>query len=348
MCLNHGETNPNTGRPDHACGAYYSESDNTGCKIHPGYRVNGVFTCCKREGGEGCQESTHKTALWPDEKAKLYFYPKVLYNPGLRNLDKKKKPASENFIGIQICSSGLFKAIKPYPDLKSKLALLELKKEKEKTELKYCLNWACGKQFLDIPEKNTSKSCLCHPGKYDHGATGIKMKSYLEEIILPWKERKSVLWEPQWTCCRKAWGEPGCKLMKHRGLFTEEVENAKLRPYKWPDARAKMYFKKVVTDKWKETIKQYTFSPQVIKKTLTITAWNLSSLVELCDKLKLYLLLINEKPDYHMKFNDVATSTGTINYFLDKNNKVIPEKFLKWWFDDYEDIFNEMVKAEKH
>lgn len=346
LCVNHGEPNPNTGRPDHACGAYYLESESSGCKIHPGFKNNGRFTCCGKEGGDGCQETSHKSATWPDEKAKLFFYPKILNNPGLRSYDKKTKSSNTNLIGNQICNSGLFKNIKPYPDPRTKHDILLRKREKEKTDLKYCMNWACGKLFKDIPEENKNKSCLCHPGKYDHGCTGIKLSNYTYEISLPWKERKSVLWEPHWTCCRKGWNEPGCRRMKHKGLFTEEVENAKLRPYKWPDVRAKLYFNKIVSDRWKETIKQYIYPSSVVKKILSTGSWSVSNLPDLCDKLKLYLLLINEKPDYHMKFNDVVTSSYSINYFLEKNGNINPTKFMKWWFEDYQDIMNELMKKD--
>lgn len=167
------------------------------------------------------------------------------------------------------------------------------------------------------------------------------------EIGLPWKERKSVLWEPQWTCCRKSWESPGCKLMRHRGIFTEELESSKIRPYTWPDIRAKLYFKKIVTDKWKANIQQYIYSPNYIKKILNSSSWSKSSLPELCDKLKLYFILIDEKPDYHMKFNDVVASNNSIYYFLDKSENINKEKFLKWWFMDYEEIMEEMMPKEK-
>jgi hypothetical protein len=222
-----------------------------------------------------------------------------------------------------------------------------LKQEKEKTELKYCLNWACGKKFKDIDEENTNKICRCHPGKFDHGSTGIKMSNYLMEMGLNPKDRKHVLWEPHWTCCIANWGEPGCKLMKHRGIFIDQLEGSNLRPYHWPDHRAKLYFSKTVSDKWKQTIKQYTLSEYAVKKILKKENWSSSQLPELMDKLKLYFILICEKPDYQLKFNDVINSSNTVNYFLDKNGNVNKEKFLKWWFNDYEEICNEMIVAEK-
>jgi len=340
LCLNIGEQNPNTGRPNSACGVYYKEGDSSGCQIHPGYLKGKRFTCCGREG-QGCLESSHSTAYWPDEKAKLYFYPKIMKNPGLFSHDKKKE-SSENLIGSQICKSGLFKASKPYNNPRTKYDLLILKREKEKTDFKICLNWGCGRQFKDVEEENLQNSCRCHPGKYDHGSTGTKMRNYISEMKLPPNERKTILYEPHWTCCRGQWESLGCRMMNHRGVFKDEYEEKKLRPYNWPDIRAKLYFEKVISDKWKESLKRYIYSYQKVKKIFQMreSGWYLNNLPDLCDALKLYLVLINEKPDYHMKFNDVVTNSGTISYF--EGNLIKLDKFLKWWFSDYVDLLNEI------
>lgn len=260
---------------------------------------------------------------------------------------KKKEKTTENLVAKQICFAGVFKEIKPYVDPSTKHSLLKMKLEKEKTEFKFCMNWACGKKFLDNPEENTIKSCKCHPGKYDHGATGMKMVDYLMEIVMPPKDRKTILWEPHWTCCRKGWDSPGCRTMKHKGLFVEEVEQGKLRPYHWPDFRAKLYFGKVVSDRWKEHIKKYMYSEDQVRSILSKNSWSSSDIAKLCDQLRLYLVLINEKPDYHLKFNDVATKSGTVNYFYDNNDNVKKEEFIKWWFGSYEEIANECVKIGK-
>lgn len=344
LCTNIGEQNTQTGRPDSACGVYFKESETSGCKIHPGSLVNKRFTCCGRQGGYGCQDGSHQTAHWPDEKAKLYFYPKLPDNPGLRNFGKKKETEVVNPVAVQICKAGLFKNVKPYTNPRTKHDLLMLKREKEKTEMKYCLNWACGMKFIDTEEENTNKSCLCHPGKYDHGSTGTKMNDYISEMRLKPNERKSVLWEPHWTCCRGRWEDKGCKLMKHRGLFVEEVESKGLRTFVWPDIRAKLYFGKVVSDKWKQSLDKYTYSIGQVKKIFSSRDWSLNNLPDLCDQLKLYLILITERPDYHLKFNDVVSQSGSMGYFEGSSIKL--EKFLKWWFGDYADIIQEMTEIQ--
>ena len=353
LCTNIGEQNPKTGRPDSACGVYYTEGDNSVCQIHPGHLKKSGFTCCGNEG-LGCQEGSHTTHNWPDEKAKLYFYPKLLNNPGLVDHDKKKKKGLTNPIAEQICKSGLFKAIKPYSNVKSKLELLNLKHEKEKTENKICLNWGCNQAFRDTNDLNTKISCKCHPGKFDHGSTGTRMESYMREIKLSINERKTALWEPHWTCCRKEWDHPGCKLTYHKGRFPEDVEANNLRPYVWPDIRAKLLFEKAVSDKWMENIQKYFYSEGKIKRIFEKKAGSETqtySLPSLCDEMKLYLILINEKPDYHLKFNDVVYQNNSLEFF--PGGRVTLDRFMKWWFSDYAeiiDLINEekAEKTEKH
>jgi len=70
-------------------------------------------------------------------------------------------------------------------------------------------------------------------------------------------------------------------------------------------------------------------------------------LFDLCDKLRLYLLVVNDKIDYTLKFMDVATQTNSIAFFSDSSNNVDPSKFMTWWFEDYENIINAIMTPEK-
>ena len=114
LCLNYGELNPVTKRPDSACGKYFLEGFESGCFYHTGYLKKGNFTCC---GGDkeskGCFEDKHKTKKYPDIKAKLYFYPKPIINPGIKYkiTDKKEEPNQQINIGEQICKCDYFKKI---------------------------------------------------------------------------------------------------------------------------------------------------------------------------------------------------------------------------------------------
>ena len=118
LCLNYGELNPTTKRPDSACGKYFLEGCESGCFYHTGYLKKGIFTCC---GGDreskGCFEDKHQTKKYPDTKAKLYFYPKPIINPGIKYkiTDKKEEPSQQFNIGEQICKCDYFKKISvPY------------------------------------------------------------------------------------------------------------------------------------------------------------------------------------------------------------------------------------------
>lgn len=46
---------------------------------------------------------------------------------------------------------------------------------------------------------------------------------------------------------------------------------------------------------------------------------------------------------------DVATQSNSIAFFSDSSFNVDPAKFLVWWFEDYENIINEIVeKGDKN
>lgn len=209
LCLNHGEVNPNTGKPDSSCGNFYTaESDQ--CSIHSGYITRkGEWSCCGKDKAnmEGCREGKHETSSWPDEKAKLYFYPKALVNPGLKwNEDPKQKDT----VSKQICRCDYFKPIKPYDNPQTRLELLKMKREKEKDEPRYCQRWGCETFYKET--ENTEKVCLCHPGRWDHGSTGTKMVSFISEMaVMDPKSltRQTILWKPHWTCCRGTWESKG-------------------------------------------------------------------------------------------------------------------------------------------
>jgi hypothetical protein len=214
LCLNHGKPNPKTNKPDSACGTYFtSATAGENCKIHDGFinPKNNRWTCCDKDKDilEGCSGETHKSMDWPEEDAKLYFYPKPVNNPGIRAQTAGDKKQSINPISRLVAKCDFFKPTQPYENYGSKLELMKLKKEREKEEVRVCLNWACGKNFKDV--ENTDKSCLYHSGKWDHGSTGTKMVEFIKEMRVDPKNlpKRTILWSPHWTCCRKGWGEKG-------------------------------------------------------------------------------------------------------------------------------------------
>ena len=114
LCLNYGELNPLTKRPDSACGKYFLAGNEGGCCYHSGYLKKGVFTCCGGEkDSKGCFNDNHSTKKYPDPKAKLYFYPKPVINPGIKNKinDKNDEPNQQFNIGNLICKCDYFKKI---------------------------------------------------------------------------------------------------------------------------------------------------------------------------------------------------------------------------------------------
>ena len=114
LCLNYGEINPVTKRPDSACGKYFLLGSEDGCYYHSGYLKKGIFTCCGGDkNSKGCFNDKHSTEKYPNVKAKLNFYPKPIINPGIKNkiTDKKDEPNQEFNIGELICKCSYFKKI---------------------------------------------------------------------------------------------------------------------------------------------------------------------------------------------------------------------------------------------
>ena len=118
LCLNYGEINPITKRPDSACGKYFLVGNESGCCYHSGYLKKGIFTCCGGDkDSKGCFCGNHSTKKYPDNQAKLYFYPKPVINPGIKYKinDKKEEPNQQFNIGELICKCDYFKKISvPY------------------------------------------------------------------------------------------------------------------------------------------------------------------------------------------------------------------------------------------
>ena len=75
---------------------------------------------------------------------------------------------------------------------------------------------------------------------------------------------------------------------------------------------------------WRNTLKQYNYDRKKVEKIckkfwkLNNNEINIKKLPELCDELKLYLLVVNDKADFSMKFNDIVYQKGTIIYFIEK------------------------------
>jgi hypothetical protein len=72
-----------------------------------------------------------------------------------------------------------------------------------------------------------------------------------------------------------------------------------------------------------------------------------SDLPPLCDQLRLYLLVVSDNVEYQLKFMDIVKEENSVSYFVE-NNFCNMKKFLKWWFESYEKIIEEVyVSAPK-
>ena len=127
--MNVGGRNPKTHKPDFGCGKLFTKDKEGECKIHPGYLEDGkTWKCCGgNKNNVGCVIGTHKVADWPDEVAKLNFYPKPIINPGVKDEEKIN-------IGFLIANSDFFKEVLPYDDALSKQNRENAKKVNQKLQ----------------------------------------------------------------------------------------------------------------------------------------------------------------------------------------------------------------------
>lgn len=52
--------------------------------------------------------------------------------------------------------------------------------------------------------------------------------------------------------------------MPHRGPLLDEYLHHP-RKYKWPDVRLKLYFPKIVSEKWKNSLNKYLYSEEKVR-----------------------------------------------------------------------------------
>ena len=373
LCLNHGELN-SKGYPDSVCGTWYTERSNNNCKYHSGHIEKHKYTCCEQgEDSPGCIEGPHQTATYPDEKAKLYFYPKTIHNPGL---EKKVIPVAQL---IKKCQ--YFKETETYPDFKELKDQEKKKKEAELEMPRRCFNTGCNAIFTQ--KENTSNSCMCHPGHWDFGGTKFKLgfigeeddgeeikreqlyqqerekRTLIEKEMNKKKKKKSRelrltklepcfgKWRPQWTCCGGKWDAEPCTPCFHHGPLLQDEQKYK-RKYIYPNIRLQFTFKRIISDRWKKYISNFIYDEnkvrQICRNFLNKKGKiNLYNIHELLNLLKLKYVIEQEDPSLFLKYRDLSLKQETFKCLCDEGNNVIDaNKFIKWWFADYITLYNEI------
>ena len=336
-CINRGELNGKTGRPDSVCGGNFPDPATCGkkysmpndCRYHVGHaeaisKTQFIWTCCRVEfnpefGDDSfCTETEHRFTEWPDEEAKIYFVTKSL-GPKRRN----------NFAESAKTSRFFNTDIKPYVNP------YHAKKEKEamENENRYCLNWACETIYKE--NENHDKACKCHTGYWDFGHSGL-LKG--KETI--------VLWEPHWRCCGGKWEDPGCQVSRHNGPLVAKMEE---RKWKWPSEGAKRNFLKKISHLWQKklesehlsrkevAVKYDQFCSEISTKVLPSNMLHRFTLI-----LHLHILCVSENLSFMFKYQDVISRQAE-NLLSDRNGYIDKETFLEWWFAPLERIRPEMA-----
>eukprot|EP00831_Metopus_contortus_P060523 TRINITY_DN5242_c0_g2_i1.p1 TRINITY_DN5242_c0_g2~~TRINITY_DN5242_c0_g2_i1.p1 ORF type:complete len:1020 (+),score=217.71 TRINITY_DN5242_c0_g2_i1:183-3242(+) len=341
LCINHGEIAPGKEYPDSFCGLPFTNKNPGECAIHPGYiKKNQFWSCCNVHVSEAtpCQKGEHKCAVYPADEAKIYFYNAPVMNPGL---DRKAELDPIQMFKTYGRVSGYFKKSQEYQE-KTKVKPALSKEEQDKIDLedRFCLHWGCEKVYKN-KDNFERKPCRFHPGKWDFGHTGVSITEAMED-------QKSVLWGPHWTCCRKNWKTKGCQWGEHRGPPLKVYE-ANPKKFMWPDMRAQVYFRKVISEHWKQFIDKYQIDIKGVETMFHYFASTkgiegripLEMLPMLLDKLKLHLLVLSEDLSFHFKYMMVVK--GKIGPTLDDGDgKIDKEKFLDWWKMDLEETLKRM------
>ena len=378
LCLNHGDLNQN-GYPDSVCGVWYTSRSIEGCKYHGGHIEKGKFTCCGQgSDAPGCIEGSHSTSTYPDEKARLYFYPKSINNPGLK-YDKNRIILKTPEL-IKKC--GYFKNAIEYPDFKKLKEEKEKRIDKESVMERQCLNVGCNMKYID--KTNNEKSCMCHPGRWDFGGTKFKLgfiedqeikremeleeervkKINHENDLNKRKQKKSRelrlthleacygKWRAHWTCCGGKWDAEPCTPCRHNGPLLEDLNKYYL-PYRYPDIRFQLTFRRIVSDRWEEYIEQFRYDKKKVtyicknflKKKDSLTINNIHELLKI---LKIEYLIEQEDPSYFLKYKDLCLKQETFKYLCNEGEQIIDmNKFIQWWFSDYLTLYNEIHPPEK-
>lgn len=353
LWINHGEPNPDSIYPDSFCGKPFTDpekkpewqitqqdrDDRLQCFIHTGYlkvdkRIGlWQWTCWGEDKDSGpCSKMEHKSAEFPDEEAKKYFYDKPLKSIG--SIASGKNVANEFELYGRFW--GLYRNTKQYvPKNPPEVVHISRDEQKKLDQLdQVCLHWGWGKTFKEA--NNQKRSCLCHTGRWDFGNSVKGCSNTASD---------NLMWDPHWTCCRKDWSDPGWKRMKHKGVYLETYEKIK-REYQWPDVRAQIYFKKRISFLWRKKMMELCDydEEQLIAKIEKKERDNrgrlsIRDLEELCDYLRLNLLINSDDMSYHFKFQDVIN--GSAHGFLDDGNGNIDKaKFVKWWFMTTEELLH--------
>ena len=378
LCLNHGDLNKE-GYPDSVCGTWYTKRSTDGCKYHSGHIERGKFTCCGQgPDAVGCVEGSHNTATYPEDKAKLYFYPKSINNPGLK-YDKNIKKVTVPEL-IKRCS--YFKTVEEYPDYKKMKEENERRIDRESEMVRQCLNVGCNKRFKE--KTNTEKSCMCHPGRWDFGGTKFNLGFVEEEEIkreLQYEEERAKKvprendlnerkmrksrelrlmhieacygkWRPQWTCCGGKWDAEPCTPCRHKGPLLDDLKNHYI-PYRYPDIRYQFTFKRVVSDRWASYIEQFMYDEKKVRRICKDflqkkSSININNIHELLNTLKLKYVMEQENPSFFLKYRDLCLKQETYNILCNQGETNIDvDNFVKWWFSDYLSLYNILHPPEK-
>ncbi|KRX05621.1 Concanavalin A-like lectin/glucanases superfamily [Pseudocohnilembus persalinus] len=350
LCVNRGEVNNRTKKPDSICGKTFSPDTEEDCQFHPGYIFkkdkknknsnennlpDDTWTCCQQDSSaEPCNKTKHFHAEWPDERAKLYFIEKK------QNKDfRDNKIESFESSGLRSC---IYRETVPYVEYESSVTRKARIQRENENQPRICMRYGCKFEgtYKDSEQQKLKElkqyNCFMHTGVFDFGKKE--------------DEEQFSGWAPHWTCCRQDWSAKGCQRCYHSGPLESEFKQNPPKNGKWPNISAMKNFKKEGSSLWRKKFAEYEISDedrakmkfnQFSKGQSYISS---SDLKGLCQHFKLHLFAMSEDLSFHFKYSDVLT--GKAEEMLDPNNsgQIQRDEFIKWWLtslEDYQIQYNE-------
>ena len=72
-------------------------------------------------------------------------------------------------------------------------------------------------------------------------------------------------WRPHWTCCGGKWDTKPCTPCRHQCPLLEDLKYHYL-PYRYPDIRFQLTFKRIISDRWASYIDQFMYDEKKVRR----------------------------------------------------------------------------------
>lgn len=202
-----------------------------------------------------------------------------------------------------------------------------------------------------------------------------------------------LYFKDHWSCCGGGWNDPPCSTITHYGPLRRDFKNYPEAKYPWPKRLLQLSYKKTVSSKWSGYLEKNEKSESELRYTILNSnktegkfiknvrymrktkdplpeekfekdycpyykgsyEWERinDKFIDLCDYLRIGEMVLQENPDFQLKFYDVIDSyqkgnpEGTSCAYFCKGDKINLNLFIKWWLTDYETLWLEIHPEDR-